>query len=193
MDTHTRDTIRRIVAVVVVMLTILLLIQSVQAEDIDYQKGHTGLHGHTTMKDSNFVFEISARYWYPNLEIYLETWRNESDYEIILNGEQYGSGVIEEGKTRFNLTLPHGRLNLVIKIDQYEYRFHNKLVTDQRGEEHWDPEQPDRADIEFSTAEFNQFTTKATFSVFLVTVFTYWVAGKKIVREEENTIRRGFY
>lgn len=95
-----------------------------------YDKGHTGLHGRTTQADSNFVFELSGPYWYENLDIWLETWENQSDYRIFINDELVDEGTIYEGKTHKNYTLPDLRpVDLVVEIDNYTYNFRQKLIT----------------------------------------------------------------
>lgn len=148
------------ITILSLVLLVLLLVMTVTApmkrarasSYNKYEKGHTGLHGKTTMQGSNFVFELSGPYWYKNIDLYLETWNNESDYTITLNGEQIANGTISEGKTHFNYTLPTDKpVNLAVEIDGYRYEFRNKLITE-RSSDNWKP--PDQGeDAKYSESD----------------------------------------
>lgn len=184
---------KKMATIITIFLLFVLIAGGTQAQPNEYNKGHTGLHGRSTMEDSNFVFEISGRFWYANLELYLETWHNQSDYSVIINGEIAETGQIEYGKTALNFTLKEGTTNIVVEIDEYIYRFENKIVTRQRGEDRWRPDDPEFRGVSFTFSEWNQFQIKSTISVFLTVVVAYMLMGKKITYDEERSIRRGFY
>ncbi len=113
---------KKLISLLFVGLTLLslLTLSAGTTEALDYEKGHTGIGGKTTQKESNFVFELSAPYWYKNLHLYLDTWKNSSDYKISINGKEIDNGTIYEGKTHVNYTLPTGSaVNLKVQIDNY--------------------------------------------------------------------------
>lgn len=154
-----------------------------------YDKGHTGLHGRTTQADSNFVFELSGPYWYENLDLYLETWENESEYSIMINSEIVDEGTILEGKTHMNFTLPTDRrCNLIVEIDQYRYEYRNKLITE-RSSENWGsgPEGEKEGTI-YSHAEITILTAKVLgVSLAAFTVATP-LAGYFVKKQSEEQV-----
>ncbi len=155
-------------------------------------KGPTALQGRTTQQDSNFEFYLTGPYWYKNLDLYLYTWRNTSDYSVYVNGEQIDSGTFSEGELIVNYTLPTNRpVNLKVEIDEYSYSYRNKLIT-QRSSSDWrSPEKDKRGQI-YSSSEITNIKLstwgQALGGVGVSSILMYFLAKKKKEEQIEDVI-----
>lgn len=175
-----------IVIVILTLLSSFLFIPAGRAGE--YGKGHTGLHGRTTQPDSNFVFELSGPYWYENLEIWLETWQNESDYRLYINDQLVDEGTIYEGKTYKNYTLPDNRpVDLVVEIDNYTYYYRQKLITS-RDHTDWTPPDKEKDGEFYSPAEITILTAKVLGVSFATFAVATPIAGHIVKKQSEEQV-----
>ena len=180
---------RYVIVIVIVILTLLssfLFMPSNRAAE--YEKGHTGLHGHTVQDDSNFVFELSGPYWYENLDIYLETWENQSEYSIFVNDQLVDQGTIYEGKTHKNYTLPDNRpVYLTVEIDNYTYNYRQKLITS-RDHTDWTPPGEEKDGAFYSVAEITIHTAKVLAVSFTAFAVATPIAGYFVKKQSEEQV-----
>jgi len=164
---------KRKIQILIVILSLSLLMTPLltttsRAEGRPVDK--TNVYGETTSDDSNFIFTLKEgnkyRFLYPDLNLYLQTWSNSSQYQIYVNGKKRLNGTIYRGTSKVNLTLPVGSaVDITIQIGDDRYEYKNKLVTDKSVESGWTG--PGGPTPKYTESELNsKVNTSTAFAIF---------------------------